>query len=1231
MKKKFNFIRRSFYLFSTMIVAIISLNNSLMAQATGEVVNLGLYGGAAVDLTYCNTNLRLFGAVNTPASLFYTDDDGANWTQPFPVDSLEYENAQRGWGGGGIKLLTNSKGWVALRTAQQGGTLSASVISFTDGDSGSFHTAIDKYMLHQINPAYNPQSVTGMGLSDHYQYTGLEQYLIRINDTSTYGNHNVVTRTDTITGIGVNYRILDIAIANHETGYPVYMITGTSGNDGGTIYSFDGTSFVQLTVAGFPNRVERIFTHPSQITGDTLIASIKNTTTNIRFVYLTVDGGITWSNITPAYGTNWPLHSADYSASWVGSMPLSNGLRLSFPGGGVSDDLGATWTVHVLPDNAMASFPTDPTKVFGAYGLGVAMSITGPEGSFSITDNVGMAAVSITKIAQSKGIYYVSTNAGLGYTNAYFDETVTGIDRWKAPYGTFPIGGVGDDAGVSTVAVSPTDSLHVVAGHTNGFSVSSTGPVGFSNVTPIGWNTSTNYDSRVNAIRFVSDEIVVAVTGSGSNVLQYPTSPYGNIWRSGDGGLSWSLVTPVGFLQGNAVEVGTANGDTVLYAGTGYYDQSYPKVDGALWRSDDLGLSWSFVNNGPTGLMSGTVNMPIYDVDVNPRGNDTIYLASGENLDYALVSSVDGGVNYTYTAVVPHGAFSSVLVNSRNPDVISAGARRNVFRLNTVTGVIDTTFFGLPGEFVPDLENGSTLLGTTTGFFRITENYGADTTRWNGTGNWSEAARWSNGMPEYLKNVVIESGASQIDDGFEVNELIVNPLCDLTLLTSGELSMNSNLILKSDATGTASFINQKPGTGSYNATVENYLTDGRWHYVSPLVDAATASSYYFAGGSQTWLKEYDEITNTWIYITDETQALETGKGYALWLNTARENETAIYTGRLNKGNQLINLSYSGADHGWNMIGNPFPSAVNWDLGSWNPQNTTGIAYIWNNGNYLTRNQIGQGTLTNGIIPAGQAFFVQATDAVASVTLPEDACTHNHQQFYKESRSAYVDVLDITVSSGDKTDKTWISFHENGTEGMDVGLDALRLNGTDDMPQLFTKNVDIKLSINVLTTLTTTREIPLYFVAAESGDFEISFDYIESFENDTVILIDLLTGAEVDLKINPTYSFSADPTDSEYRFKLVFNPDAVSIKESPSQDENRPIVSSVHEKIIIDWNTENDIHATVRVLDLSGRKLGEYSTNETSTFSIAAGAWNQQIVLIQIMNKHSVYNYKLFIQ
>jgi len=1231
MKMKFDSYQKTFTSIGVMIVLLIALNTGARAQTTGEVINLGLYGGAAVDLTYCNTNQRLFGAVNTPASLFYTDDDGATWTQAFQVDSLEYAGTQRGWGGGGVRVLANSKGWVTLRTTQQGGTLTAAVVSYTQGDSGTFHTAMDNDILHQINPAYNPQSVTGMGLSDHYQYIGLEQFLVRINDTSTYGPHNVVTRTDTITGIGTNYRILDMAVANQSTGYPVFLIAGASWNEGGSLYKFDGSAFSLLTVAAFPHRVERIFTHPAHFAGDTLVASIKNTSTNVRFVYLSVDAGVTWTNITPSYGTNWPLHSADYSASWIGSMPVSDGFRLSFPGGGVSDDLGATWTAHVLPDNAMATHPTNLMKVFGAYGLGVAMSTTGPAGSFSITDNIGLAATSITKIAESTGVYYVSTNAGLGYTNAYFNDAVTGIDRWRAPYGDFPITGVGNDAGVSAVALSPTNNLHVVAGHTDGFSVSTSGPTGFSNVVPTSWNASTNYDSRVNDIRFVSDEIVVAVTGSGSNVLQYPSSPYGNIWRSSDGGLSWSLVTPAGFLQGNSVEVAKANGDTVLYVGTGYYDQNYPVVDGKIWRSDDLGLNWSFVNNGPTGLMSGTANMPVYDIDVDPRHNDTIYVASGENLDYALAQSTDGGLTYTYTAIVPHGAFSSVLVSKRNPDAISVGARRNVFRLNTITGLIDTTFFGLPGEFVPDLENGSTLFGTSTGFYKLAENYGADTTRWNGTGNWNEPAMWSNGLPQYLKNCVIESGASLINEGFEVNELIVNPNTDLTLIAVGNLSMNATMTLKSDASGTASFINQKTGSGSFQARVENYLTDGKWHYVSPVINAATASAFYFAGGSQTWLKWFDEASNAWVYITDETQALEIGKGYAVWLNTSRANETTIYEGVLNKGNKLVPISYSALGQGWNLVGNPFPSALDWDLGTWNLQQTTGIAYVWNNGNYLTRNQVDGGTLINGIIPPGQAFFVQANGAEASVTMPEDACVHNHQPFYKEISTAYLNALDITVNLGDKTDKTWISFNENATEGMDVGMDAVRLTGAGEMPQLYTKLNDISLSINVLAALTTSKEVPLYFVAPETNEYVISFDLVESFENDTILLVDLITGIITDLKITSTYTFTGNPADSEYRFKLVFNPGVVSVNEPSAKDEIRPEVHVRQDHIVIDWRNKSGRNATIHVLDLAGRNLGTFSSNTSATFTLDTRTWAQQIVIVRIVTNNAGYNYKLYIE
>ncbi len=1197
------------------------------AQSDGEVVNLGLYGGMAIDLTYCNTNQRLFAGVNTPASIFFTDDDGTTWTQPFQIDSLEYEDAQRGWGGGARKILTNSKGWVAAQSAQQGGSLTSAVVSYAEGDSGSFHTAMDKFMLHQIQPAFNPQSVTGMGLSDHYQYIGLEQYLVRINDTSTYGVHNVVIRTDTITGIGVNYRILDIAVANDETGYPVFLITGTSGNEGGTIYRFDGTSFTQITVTGLPHRVERIFTHPNQAEGDTLIASIRNTTTSARSVYRSINGGTTWTDITPSYGTNWPLHSVDYSAAWVATMPLSNGLQLSFPGGGVSNDLGASWTTHVLPDNSMATHPANTMQVAGSYGRGVAMSMSGPEGAFIIPDNEGLAAVGITKIARSKGIYYVSTNAGLGYTNAYFDETVTGVARWQPPYGEFPIAGVGDDSGVSAIAVSPTDSLHVVAGHTNGFSVSYNGPAGFSNVTPAGWNTSGNIDARVTDLTFINDNVVVAVTGSGSNELQFPASPYGNIWRSENGGNSWTMVTPPGFLQGNTIEAGTANGDTILFAGTGYFDMNYPKVDGAVWRSDDLGISWSYVNNGPTGLMSGTTFMPVYDIDVDPRGNDTIYIASGQNLDYALVQSFDGGNSYIYTAVQPHGAFSSVLVDQRNPDVISCGARRNVFRLNTITDVIDTTFFGLPGEFVPDLENGSILLGTSTGFYKIVEEFGADTTYWNGNGNWSEAQYWSNGLPQYQSNAIIESGHLTVENTFEVNEIIVNPLADLTVSEQGALSMNGQLLLLSNESGSASFIDQRTGSASVNARIERYLSTAQWHQISSSTEDATASAFSFDNGSDTQIVAYDEISNSWNTIDSENYPLEPGRGYAVYVESDNEHETASYSGILNKGNQTVGLSYSGAGHGWNLIGNPFPSAIDWNQGDWICTLTTFVIYVYENGNYLARNIFGHGTMESGIIPAGQGFFMQASAVGASVIIPENARMHNNQSLYKDTET-FNDALMISVDINGKKDKTWLGFDVYASDAYDSSWDAERFDGEPDMPKLYTMLGDNKMSINMMDELIGSRIIPLYFEAAENGTYQLDFEFTESFVNDTIFLVDLLTNTEQDISLNPVYSFDAVTGADPMRFRLAFNSDLVGVSETKPQ--NQAIVSVNNSNIRIHWPIPSEISSTIRITDLSGRVLGEYQYNQSSALEIETSQWSQQFILLQIIDHTGITTRKIYL-
>lgn len=1230
-------MKKTIYFFLIEAVLLFSAGPELLSQSTGEVVNLGLYGGHALDLTYCNTNNRLFGAVETPGSLFYSDDHGANWTRPFPLDSMEYASGQRGWGGGGRKIFTNSKGWVAVRTAQSGGTLTSAVISFDEGDVNTFATAMDRVMLQNINPAYNAMAVTGIGLSDHYMYIGLEKYLVRHNDTSTYSTYNVVAQTDTIPGIGTDYVIRDMAVANDPSGYPVYMVLSSSNQTGGKIYKFDGVRFspVPLTsVYAFPHTIDAVFTHPAHYDGDTIVASLRDTFSSNIFVFLSTDAGSSWTNITPSSGSNWPLHSADYSPSWVASMPLSEGLRLSFPGGGVSDDLGATWSSHVLPDNAMATYPTDLSRVCGSYGRGVAFSTSGAEGPFTIAANDGFAAIGITKIAQSSGIYYVSTNGGLGYTEAYFDPSVVGADKWRAPYGEFPIAGVGDDGGVTAVTVSPTDPMHVIAGHNNGFSVTTTGNAGFTQITPTGWNTDNDHmDIRVMDVKFITDQLAIAVTGTGSNVLPNILWDYGNIWRTTDGGVSWTVVTPtsatppIEFQQGTAVEFGVAGGDTVIYATGGYWDGAYGKVNGQLWKSEDLGLTWSYVNSGPTGAMSGTTDMTIYDIDVDPRNNDLIYLASGENLDYALVRSTDGGVSYSTLPVMPHGAFSSVLVNRANPDVVYSGARRNVFRYNNATDITMTSFNGMPGEFVPDLENGSTLLGTSTGFYKLVEDFGGVSTTMNNDGDWSNPANWSNGQPEYLKNVEITASQSNVDDLFEMNEVSLQPGSALTLEMSGFLSLNDTMTIHADATGAGSFINERDAV-NFQARVEVYLADGHWHYISPVVEGATASVFYFPGASPSWIKQYDEPSNAWQYINDLGHVLESGRGYAVWIASGKAAETAQYHGVMHNNDLLKNLDYSGPSGGWNLIGNPFPSAIDWDAGGFELTNTSGIAYVYSNGNYLSRNTIGGGTLTNGIIPAGQGFFVQATAASASLKLNRAARVHANEAFYK-TKDPVSESLDFTIEGNGLQDKTWIGFHDNASPLTDIGMDAVRLEGSADAPKLFTLIGDQKMSINMLPRFEQSFEMFLHVKVAQAGSFILNADFVESFENTTITLTDLKTGVIVQLNSQHAYAFDALPNDDSERFKLRFEKNVVQVP-TPDMLDNLQVVAG-DDVLQVLWLSHGAKKGDLKVFLPDGRLLKSMEVSSGINQLIAIPSVGSQLVIVSVSSKQGVQISKCFIR
>jgi len=1230
------------------IMLLVTSSHLVIGQGSGEVINLGLYGGPSTDYSWAYSTNRLFSTVETPASIFYSDDSGATWTQPFHKDSLEYitGSTRRGWGGGGIRVVTNLTGWVALQTMEQGGTLTSSVVSYNDGDSSTFHTAYDGYLLHQQNSAYTENTRTSaITISDSWVYVGMENALIRINDTSTYGPHNILFNLDTISS---NTNINWLAVSSDPTGYPVLLVANIPNHQSGKLYSYDGTTITEITGTGImpTHGFERIFIHPADTSLDTLIVSKVNESTNLRKLYRSFNGGTSWTDITPnGFETQWALQNADYSPDWVALMPNSNGLRLSYPGVEASDDFGATWSSHRLPDNASATHPVDTSYVIGSKNVGPQLSSDGLEGTFITTDNVGHSAVEITKIAQKDtDIYYIASKAGLGFTSAYQDPTVTGIAQWEAPFGDFPIAGVGTDSGVRSVAVDPDDELHVIAGATNGFYITTTGPTGFTHIMPTDWDSGTPYDYMITDVKFITSNIIVAVSGTGSNRLPVASAEYGNIWISYDGGGNWAKTVPsdidgsgntVDYEQGNAVVVGFGTVDTIIYVASGYWDNSDPKAGGQLWSSDDLGATWSFINYGPTGQNTGTTIMPIYDLDIHPDpdSNEVLYIASGENLDYAFCKTIDGGATYTYLNVAGHGAFSSVLVKISDPVIVSVAARRELFRYNSLLASTTTVFEGLPGEFVPDLETGSTLLATTTGLYKLIEEPGSVTTIWNGDGDWDDESKWSNGIPYEICNAVIETGTVNVNMSGKSFDIDIVPQAALTIANGENLSVSGDLTLMSDETGYASFIDEGSLTITGTVKVERHITSDQWHYITPPISDAKADIFM-----DLWLEYWDEPTSTWSPITSPTEDLLAGKGYKTWASSGTTGDVTLeFAGTINTGNYSPTITLSGTpeETGWNLVGNDFPSAIDWGtentpVSGYTRNNIDATIYFWNGSQYTSYNPAGNGTGTLGatqFIPSMQGFYIHANAENPELSIPQESRLHHSQDF--RNPLSMNEAISLSVYSANYSDEIIIRVNENATNEFDSQYDAYKLYGINNAPQLYNITEDEILSINNMPMNNHRIDANLGFIAGSPELHTIVASGTDSFNNNTVIsLEDIQEDIIINLKTDSIYSYYASPGDDPNRFILHINTETVDIQIFDKPADNLIYLSN--KNIVVESTQGNLLNGSISIYDLLGRKqfTGSLDGNIKQVFEpqLPTGAY-----IVMICNDMNVQTKKIIIK
>ena len=393
---------------------------------------------------------------------------------------------------------------------------------------------------------------------------------------------------------------------------------------------------------------------------------------------------------------------------------------------------------------------------------------------------------------------------------------------------------------------------------------------------------------------------------------------------------------------------------------------------------------------------------------------------------------------------------------------------------------------------------------------------------------------------------------ARADINHSVNVTTADVAGTLRLLSNGRLTIDptysldvaDDFIIKSTAVGTGSLINN--GTFTYgSASVERYYTGGEWHLISSPISNAVAG--LFTG---LYLQSHDESTNMYSDIVPVSQPLNPGQGYALWNNSTA---TATFTGTLNTGTvgSSGNLSRSGAgyaNYGWNLVGNPYCSAIDWDAASgWTKTNVDDATYIHRDASTWATYVGGLGT--NGgsrYIAAGQGFFVSVTDnggpypESGTFSMDESVKVHQNPSFFKTD---IANLLRLEISGNGYTDETAIRFLDESTNNFDGSWDAHKMFGyVDEAANIYSYFGEQRYSINTLPEM---QSIGIGVQSGSASVYEITATEVNDLT--TVLLEDLLTGSITNL-METSYLFTYDESMVD-RFVIHFTP--LSVIEGPS--------------------------------------------------------------------------------
>jgi uncharacterized repeat protein (TIGR02543 family) len=295
-----------------------------------------------------------------------------------------------------------------------------------------------------------------------------------------------------------------------------------------------------------------------------------------------------------------------------------------------------------------------------------------------------------------------------------------------------------------------------------------------------------------------------------------------------------------------------------------------------------------------------------------------------------------------------------------------------------------------------------------------------------------------------------------------------------------------------------------------------------------------------------------------------------GQGY-LYANSGTVD--LVFSGDLYDGNGEITMENAG----WNLMGNPF----------YNTAANIGRDYYRMNS---TNDGLIPGT-ANENINAWEGIFVEAAEANETVTF-SPATTGE-----KSTNSAMV----INLSQNSVIDRAIVRFGGNSMTKFQLFENSTKLYIAQNGEDYAIVNSDKE------------GEMPVNFKAEKNGTYTISVN-TENVSMDYLHLIDNMTGNDIDLLANPSYTFNAQTTDYASRFRLVF------------------AAGNANEESFVYFNGSEWVvngNGTMQLVDMTGRVLSSENVNGVVTVNI--NKLSAGVYVMRLVNGNDVKTQKIVVK